>query len=68
LFHPYFGGPSLIDNDRRGAGLDLPAINRWISVSTNEIESLAHEKGPEPDRLDPIPGHLPLARERRAGA
>ncbi len=33
-----FGSPSLIDNDRRAAGLDLAPINRWISTSTNEIE------------------------------
>jgi hypothetical protein len=33
-----FGSPSLIDNDRRAAGLDLPPINRWVSTSTNEIE------------------------------
>jgi hypothetical protein len=37
-FDVIFGSPSLIDNDRRAAGLDLPQINRWISTSTNEIK------------------------------
>jgi hypothetical protein len=37
-FDIVFGAPSLIDNDRRAAGLDLPPINRWVSTSANEIE------------------------------
>jgi len=32
------GTGSLIENDRRAAGADLPPINRWISTSANEIE------------------------------
>lgn len=34
----YFGSPSILENDRRAAGLDLPPISRWISTATNEIE------------------------------
>jgi hypothetical protein len=34
----YFGSPSIIDNDRRAAGLDLPPASQWISIATNEIE------------------------------
>ncbi|MEZ4282177.1 MAG: hypothetical protein R3F21_21445 [Myxococcota bacterium] len=37
-FRLLFGGRSLLDNDRRAAGLDLPMINRWVSTSVNEIE------------------------------
>ncbi|MBY0401675.1 hypothetical protein K2X89_15385 [Myxococcota bacterium] len=37
-FQMLFGSSTLIDNDRRAAGLDLPLINRWISTSVNEIE------------------------------
>lgn len=33
-----FGAGSIMENDRRAAGADLPAINRWISTSANEIE------------------------------
>jgi hypothetical protein len=34
----YFGSPSILDNDRYAAGLDLPPASRWISIATNEIE------------------------------
>jgi hypothetical protein len=33
-----FGSTSTFDNDRNAAGLDLPPVARWISISTNEIE------------------------------
>lgn len=32
------GTGSLMENDRRAAGAELPPINRWISTSANEIE------------------------------
>jgi hypothetical protein len=33
-----FGSSSILDNDRNGAGLDLPSVGRWTSISANEIE------------------------------
>lgn len=32
------GAGSIMENDRRAAGADLPPINRWISTSANEID------------------------------
>lgn len=32
------GPRSLMENDRRAAGADLPLINRWISTAANEID------------------------------
>lgn len=33
-----FGTSSVKENDRTAAGLDLPQVARWVSITTNEIE------------------------------